>query len=78
MDAPAPVCRNCGAALEDRYCHRCGQDARELPQALVPLAGRMLAGALDLDSRPVSTFLALFLRPGRLTAAYVAGNRVAR
>ncbi|MFH1842181.1 MAG: hypothetical protein ABIF77_03160, partial [bacterium] len=30
-------CRNCGAELHDRYCHRCGQDSRELPIRTVPL-----------------------------------------
>jgi len=73
---PETRCRNCGAALGDRYCHQCGQDSRELPTRAVPLVGRLFANATGIESRAPRSLLGLLFRPGHLTWAYLEGRRV--
>lgn len=69
-------CPNCGAARPGPYCQECGQK-RAAPQELA--AGHLLKDVLhevtDLDSKVFTTFKALLLRPGLLTAEYLAGRR---
>jgi Protein of unknown function (DUF3667) len=75
--APDPErCPNCGAPLGGAYCQECGQK-RAAPRELA--AGNLLRSVLhevtDLDSKVFATFRALLLRPGLLTAEYLAGRR---
>jgi len=76
MDAPAGgSCSNCGTPLTGRFCASCGQRALAgLPSVphLLEEAGEMLTHA---DSRLWATLLPLLLRPGRLTAEFIAGHR---
>ena len=70
-------CRNCGALLEGKYCHRCGQkriDHHEF--ALKHFFGHLLHEITHLDSNKIfKTIWALLFRPGLLTEEYVAGRK---
>jgi len=70
------TCRNCGAELIDRYCHRCGQDSTDPPGDAPSLFGVLAASVVGMESRAFRSFLTLLFRPGRLTRAYVQGQRV--
>lgn len=76
-DPTVRACANCGTALSDRFCSRCGQkDARRLV-SLTDLVRDVLEDQFSLEARLPRTLLALFGRPGKLTADY-ANGRVAR
>ncbi|MBB4634825.1 DUF3667 domain-containing protein [Longimicrobium terrae] len=70
------ACENCGAALAGRFCHECGQ-AAEPPSSTVAGVLRALAADLtSVDSRVARSVIRLLVRPGELTAEYLAGRRV--
>lgn len=70
------ICKNCGAALDGPYCAQCGQEARDPPERAFRLAAHFVSRAVGYESNAARTLLTLLLRPGRLTAAFVAGRRV--
>ena len=74
MDA---TCRNCGSALDGRYCRTCGQDATLALQPWREMLSEWSDAVLGWDTRSGRTLRALLLEPGRLTAEYVAGRRAA-
>ena len=69
-------CPNCGAGRAGPYCQQCGQK-RAAPRELAArnLLRDVLREVTDLDSKVFTTFRALLLRPGLLTAEYLAGRR---
>lgn len=70
-------CANCGGEVAERYCTRCGQDRGLTPHVpLGEIVGEALSEALSLDSRMGRTVVPFFLRPGFLTAEFLAGRRV--
>ncbi|NNM07504.1 MAG: DUF3667 domain-containing protein [Gemmatimonadetes bacterium] len=71
-----PNCANCGAGLGGRYCPRCGQDSKGPPQNAVGLIGFFTSTVTGLESKAVQSFITLMTRPGRLTRAYIDGQRV--
>ncbi|HSZ52746.1 MAG TPA: DUF3667 domain-containing protein [Caulobacteraceae bacterium] len=71
------ACANCGAPLQGRYCHFCGQDADSHKRSILRLVWEGLEGLLHLDGRLRRTAPDLFLRPGRLARDYME-NRIAR
>jgi hypothetical protein len=69
------ACANCGTPQVAAYCGSCGQKrvaAEEL--TLAHHARRVADEVLHLDSKTLRSLAAL-LRPGHLTAEYVAGRR---
>ncbi|MEM1116366.1 MAG: DUF3667 domain-containing protein [Bacteroidota bacterium] len=70
-----PECANCGATLTGRYCAGCGQ----LDQPLRMPVHRFLAQAFveffGLDGRVWKTLGVLLVKPGKLTEAYLRGQR---
>lgn len=74
---PGAACANCGAALEGRYCHVCGQDADAHKRSILRLIWEGIEGLFHLDGRLRRTAPDLFLRPGRLARDYME-NRIAR
>jgi hypothetical protein len=75
--APGTRCANCGAVLEGRYCHVCGQAADTHKRSILHLIWEGIEGLLHLDGRLLRTLPDLFLRPGRLARDYMEG-RIAR
>ena len=69
------ACRNCGTALEGRYCQACGQDSTLALRPLPELVAEWSDAVLGWETRSGRTLRALFLEPGRLSAEYAAGRR---
>lgn len=72
----SPTCLNCGTALTDRFCPRCGQKAQPTRLPLRELLGEASSTFLNLDGLLWRTLLSLFLHPGQATLDYNAGRRV--
>ena len=68
-------CPNCGSARVERYCAACGQRAAELRTPVSAFLREALDDVFSLDSRIWRTLIALFRRPGSLTADYWEGRR---
>ena len=69
------ICANCGAALAGQHCHVCGQVADDIRRPFVSLIKDALEGLFAIDGRVLNTVPPLLLRPGRVTADYLAGRR---
>jgi hypothetical protein len=69
------ACANCGAALSGSYCARCGQRALPSDPTLRELAEEAWDAFVSVDGKLVNTVRLLVLRPGEMTARYVAGHR---
>lgn len=72
---PSTRCLNCGASLPGRFCPNCGQKDQPLRTPIHRYVVDALAEYLGLDGRVWPSLAALLVRPGRLTQAYVRGQR---
>lgn len=73
--ATVPACENCGTPLAGQYCHACGQRALEGGELTVRHALTTTADdVLHLESKTLRSML-LLVKPGFLTAEYLAGRR---
>lgn len=72
-----PICPNCGASFDSKFCPSCGQkriDEHEF--AVRHFFGHLLHEITHLDSNKiVRTFAHLVAKPGRLTREYLAGRK---
>ncbi|MEH0167450.1 DUF3667 domain-containing protein [Roseateles microcysteis] len=71
---PHQSCANCGTALTGRYCHQCGQ-VGHVHRSLLHMFEEFLHGIFHFDTKAWRTVPALIVHPGRLTRAYVDGQR---
>lgn len=71
----AARCLDCGAEALGPYCHACGQRHESRLSPLRRLIADAASDVLALDGRLARTTKRLFLAPGRLTEAYLAGRR---
>ncbi|MFO1494048.1 MAG: DUF3667 domain-containing protein, partial [Lysobacterales bacterium] len=69
-------CENCEALLQGPFCHQCGQPEKTPVRDIVALSTDAFDYLFDVDSRLYKTLRDLFLRPGRLTQAYLQGKRM--
>ncbi|HKS57146.1 MAG TPA: DUF3667 domain-containing protein [Steroidobacteraceae bacterium] len=67
-------CANCGAALADRYCSRCGQDSHG-SLSFGHFLHEFVEGVFHVDSSFWRTLRQLVTRPGLLTEQYLGGKR---
>jgi hypothetical protein len=67
-------CANCGAALADQYCGRCGQDSH-VSLSLGHFLHEFVEGLFHVDSSLWRTLRMLVTRPGLLTEQYLGGKR---
>ncbi len=74
-NAKPGYCANCGAKLQGPVCHHCGQLDDEFHRPVRGLAGEIIEGLFALDGRVARTIPNLLLRPGRITRAYLKGQR---
>lgn len=74
---PERPCPNCGTWVDDHFCPRCGQRNAERLVSARRIVRESLEDQFAFDGTLPRTLAALFLRPGLLTAEYVAG-RIAR
>jgi len=69
-------CRNCGVALQGRYCHGCGQKAAHSEVTVRQLVHEAFHEFAHLDdSKVVHTLKLLLFKPGELTAEFFRGRR---
>lgn len=68
-------CANCGAALADRYCGRCGQDSHA-SLSFGHFLHEFVEGLFHVDSKFWLTLRTLLTRPGLLTEQYLGGKRL--
>jgi Protein of unknown function (DUF3667). len=74
--APAKVCTNCGFAVVDVYCARCGEkQPNHHDLTMGHFAHEVAHELLHVDSKLFSTMRDLVARPGALTAEYFAGRK---
>lgn len=71
---PQVVCKNCGIELSGRFCSRCGQRDKPLDPSLHDLVHELVHEFLHFDGKIVTTLKALVLKPGRLSADFLAGR----
>lgn len=75
IEAP-PECANCGAAVADKFCGRCGQRHEHEMHSVVHFAREAIEDLTHADSRLWNTLGALVFKPGFLTQEFIAGRRV--
>ena len=68
-------CANCGADVRGRYCPACGQLNSDFHRPIWTLVSDVMADAFSFDGRIARTIPALMFRPGRVTRAYLEGQR---
>ena len=68
-------CANCGADVSGRYCPACGQLNSDFHRPIWTLITDVMSDAFSFDGRIARTIPALMLRPGRVTRAYLEGQR---
>jgi hypothetical protein len=68
-------CRNCGAALLEAYCGRCGQKHDPTIHRLRHFSAEAFESITHADSRLWRTLRLLLFRPGALTCEFFAGRR---
>lgn len=71
----APACLNCGTQLGGAFCPACGQQAH-LHKTIGGFVHDLLHGVLHFEGRIWRTLPLLAWQPGRLTRAYIDGQRV--
>ncbi len=69
-------CLNCGAATPGAYCSACGQEAVGGAVTFRDHVAHFFEEVFTVESRLPQTLRLLFTRPGELTRAYHAGERV--
>lgn len=68
-------CLNCGAALNESFCARCGQKEHEVKRPLTGLLKELLHAIFELDGRAYRTIFFLFCKPAYLSREYIDGRR---
>lgn len=69
------LCPNCGTRLQGRYCSGCGQLDQPLRQPVHRYLAQSLSEFFGLDGRVWRTLGILLFKPGKLTEAYLRGQR---
>lgn len=75
--AQTDQCPNCGSELAGEYCHSCGQKRIHRHEfGIKHFFGHVIHEFTHLDSNKIfKTLRALLIRPGLLTADYLAGRK---
>lgn len=72
--APDGPCLNCGAPLQGRFCHNCGQ-AGHANRKFVHMVAELAHSLFHFDTKAWRTLPMLVVRPGTLTRNYIYGKR---
>lgn len=68
-------CANCGAAVSHNYCAMCGQETRLHVPSASEFVHEFIGHYVALEGKLWRTLKLLVVRPGALTAEYLAGRR---
>jgi hypothetical protein len=68
-------CLNCGANVEGRYCHICGQENIEPKEGFWHLVTHFMYDITHFDGKFFSTLQYLLFKPGYLSHEYLRGRR---
>jgi len=68
-------CLNCGAILEGKFCHTCGQENLELKESFGHMMNHAISDYFHFDHQFFHTLKPLLFKPGFLTNEYMAGRR---
>ena len=71
---PYTHCLNCGAELQGKYCHICGQEATSKTPTVGAFLVEYANHAFIWDSNFLKTLWNLIRRPGYLTKEFIAGK----
>jgi hypothetical protein len=71
----SPHCLNCGAELEGKFCHVCGQKATAIDVHVHDFVHEATHEFLHLDGKIVRTVKLLVGKPGMLTNEFLIGRR---
>ena len=71
---PYTHCLNCGAELQGKYCHVCGQEAVSKTPSVGAFIVEYANHAFIWDSNFLKTLWNLIRRPGHLTKEFIAGK----
>jgi hypothetical protein len=69
-------CLNCGAELQGKYCHICGQENLQIKESFGHMMSHAISDYFHFDHQFFHTLKPLFFSPGKLTNEYMAGRRV--
>jgi hypothetical protein len=69
-------CANCGAELQGKFCHTCGQENLELHENFGHMMNHAISDYFHFDHQFFHTLKPLLFKPGKLTTEYMAGRRV--
>src|SRR5476651_1803657 len=69
-------CLNCGATLQGKFCHVCGQENLEIKESFGHMMNHAISDYFHFDYQFFHTLKPLFFKPGLLTNEYMAGRRV--
>lgn len=70
-------CLNCGAQVQGRYCHICGQENTEPHESFWALIQHFIFDLFHFDGKFFESVKYLLFRPGFLTKEYMRGRRLA-
>lgn len=68
-------CLNCNTPLKGEYCYNCGQRDDDFRRPFVMLSNEFLSDQFQWDSRIVRSFMPFLLMPGKMTRAFMSGER---
>jgi len=69
-------CLNCGATLQGKFCHVCGQENLQIKESFGHMMNHAVSDYFHFDEKFFNTLKPLLFKPGKLTNEYMAGKRV--
>ena len=69
-------CLNCGATLQGKFCHVCGQENLQIKESFGHMMNHAISDYFHFDHQFFNTLKPLLFQPGKLTNEYMAGKRV--
>ena len=75
---PAPRCENCQSTLTGSWCAHCGQRNFDFHRPFREVSSEWLGSVFNFDGKWARDLPTLLFIPGRLTAEFWAGRRVAQ
>jgi hypothetical protein len=73
--SPTPECPNCRAALQGRFCHQCGQEARANLLTVRDFLAEAVHELFSLDGKVPRTVRLFLTAPGKLVREHIEGRR---